>query len=187
MAAAPIRTAFQDTVFGREMKAVAQLIHAAPRVGANNPVILCSKSGFDTHASEMAYQPNLFRDLSAALGAFAYAMDEIGAASRVTLYTETEFNRTLQVNKTGGSDHGWGGHRLVLGHSVMGGDVYGKFPGMALGGADDAVGNGTWIPGISDDQFHAALAGWLGVGLESVPAVFPSLQRFPVQDLGFVA
>ncbi|HEY3740495.1 MAG TPA: DUF1501 domain-containing protein [Bryobacteraceae bacterium] len=187
MAAAPIRTQFPNSAFGRQMKAAAQLIHASAQVGAENAVLTCSKGGFDTHSNEMVNQPALYRDLSASLGAFAYALEEIGAASRVTLYTETEFNRTLQVNQTGGSDHAWGGHRLVMGHSVMGGDVFGKFPKMALGGPDDAGTNGTWIPGTSNDQFRATVANWLGVGLQNIPTAFPSLQKFAPQDLAFVA
>lgn len=187
MAGAPIRTQFSNTAFGRQMKAAAQLIYASAQMGAGNSVLTCSKSGFDTHSNEMATQPALYRDLSASLGAFENALEEIGAASRVTLYTQTEFNRTLQVNQTGGSDHAWGGHGLVMGNSVMGGDVYGKFPGMTLGGADDAATNGTWIPSTSNDQVRAILATWLGVGLQNIPTAFPDLSRFPTEDLAFVA
>jgi uncharacterized protein (DUF1501 family) len=186
MASTTLRTVFPDSGLGQELKAVAQLINAASKVGATTPVITCSQSGYDTHVNQLAYQPALFRDLSASLGAFANAMDEIGAASRVTLYTQTEFNRTLMVNKTGGTEHGWGGHQLVMGHSVLGGDVYGTFPGMALGGVDDAVGNGTWIPSSSNDQYNVTLARWLGAGAQNLSTAFPSLTRFPVQDLGFV-
>ncbi len=187
MAAAPIRTVFPNTGLGSTLKQVAQLIYAAPNVGVNSPVILCSQPGYDTHGNELVAQAKLFAELSSALAAFDLAMVEIGAANQVTLFTETEFNRTLKANSTGGTDHAWGGHQLVLGHAVLGGDVYGKFPGMSLGGADDALTNGTWIPSTANEQYHATLANWFGVAPQRMGLAFPSLVRFAVKDLGFVA
>jgi uncharacterized protein (DUF1501 family) len=187
MRSAPIRTPFPETSLGRNLKHVAQLIHAAPSIGATNPVILCSHSNYDTRAGQLAAQSRLFRELSTALAAFDAALVEIGASNRVTLYTQSEFNRTLTPNANGGTEAAWGGHELVMGRSVLGGDVYGKFPSMAVGGAEDAASNGTWIPSTSNVQYHATLASWMGVSLERLPVAFPTLSRFAVKNLGFVA
>ena len=43
----------------------------------------------------------------------------------------SEFGRTAQQNGTGGTDHGHANVMFVLGGSVKGGKVYGKWPGMA--------------------------------------------------------
>jgi len=123
-------------------------------------------------------------EIDAALGAFQQAMEGAGLAKQVTLYTETEFNRTLAPNDNGGSEHGWAGHQLVMGNAVLGGDVYGTFPSMTLGGADDADGKGTWIPTTSSDQYHYTLARWLGTGLNQMSTVFPGLSASA--DLRFV-
>jgi uncharacterized protein (DUF1501 family) len=177
MALARISTQFPPTPLGEVLKQVAQLVHAAPAVGASDPVIFCSKSGFETSRDQLNTQALLYAELDSALGAFARAMEDTGAAQRVTLFTQTEFNRTLAINASGGSGHAWGGHQLVMGHSVLGGDVHGRFPTLQIGGPEDAAGNGTWIPTTSNDQYHAALAGWLGVGLDRLDTVFPARSR----------
>ena len=42
----------------------------------------------------------------------------------------SEFGRTAQENGNAGTDHGHGSVMLVLGGSVRGGKVYGKWPGL---------------------------------------------------------
>ena len=71
-----------------------------------------------------------------------------------TTFTESEFGRTLERSGTG-SDHGWGNHHIVLGGALKGGDIYGNFPVMALGGPDNSASRGAWIPSTSTDQFGA--------------------------------
>jgi uncharacterized protein (DUF1501 family) len=43
----------------------------------------------------------------------------------------SEFGRTAKQNGNGGTDHGHGGAMFVIGGSVRGGKVYGKWPGLA--------------------------------------------------------
>ena len=62
------------------------------------------------------------------MGAFYDATVELGIASKVTVFTMSDFSRTLRPGGSGagaGSDHAWGGHHLVLGGAVSGGDFYG--------------------------------------------------------------
>jgi uncharacterized protein (DUF1501 family) len=131
--------------------------------------------------------PSSSTALNDAVVAFYRAVEELGIADRVTLFTQTEFNRTLAANRLGGSDHGWGGHQLILGRSVLGGQVYGHFPSLELGGPDDAGTTGVWIPTTSDVQYAATLAHWLGgADLLNQPA-FAALSQFKESDLGFLA
>jgi uncharacterized protein (DUF1501 family) len=123
---------------------------------------LVPQSGYQTSSSQLDQQAALFAELDDALPAFYRALRDLGMAESTVVYTDTEFNRTLTPNKFGGSDHAWGGHQLVLGSSALGGQIYGQFPSMQLGGADDAVGNGTWTPSISSAQYAATLAYWYG-------------------------
>jgi uncharacterized protein (DUF1501 family) len=119
--------------------------------------------------------------------AFYRSIEEMGIADRVTLFTQTEFNRTLAPNHNRGTEHGWGGHQLVLGKSVLGGQVHGRFPSLELGGPDDAGTTGIWIPSTSDVQFAATLGAWLGRNdLASLPE-FAGLREFAQSDLGFLA
>jgi uncharacterized protein (DUF1501 family) len=117
--------------------------------------------------------------------AFYTATTQMGIADSVTTFTESDFGRTLQPSGTG-SDHGWGTHQLVLGGAVKGGDLYGTFPNLALGGPDDAGSRGVLIPSTSMDQYAATFARWFGLGDPAVQGIFPNLQYFPSSYLGFL-
>jgi uncharacterized protein (DUF1501 family) len=68
-------------------------------------------------------------ELARALAAFA---TDLGPAlDRVTLVTVSEFGRRVQENGSRGADHGHGNAMLLLGGGVRGGQVYGRWPGLA--------------------------------------------------------
>ena len=69
---------------------------------------------------------------------------------------------------------------------MRGGDFYGAYPTLALGGPDDADERGRWIPTTSVEQYAATLANWFGLPPSDLPAVFPLIGRFPTPNLGFM-
>ncbi|MDE3167805.1 MAG: DUF1501 domain-containing protein, partial [Acidobacteriota bacterium] len=160
IARAPRRRDLAQTPLGRQLEVVLSAIRLG---GSPQQCFVVPFDGFATSRDQLAQQAARFAELDQALVAFYRATMELGIAERVTVYTDTEFNRTLAPNRTGGSDHAWGGHQLVLGGAVLGGRVYGRFPSLAIGGPDDAVGNGTWRPTTSNASFASTLAGWYGV------------------------
>lgn len=183
----PAGTPFPATGIGRQLRQVSSLLPACARMGMSRQIFLCSLSGFDTHSDQPSRQARLWRELSAGLSAFYQATLELGVEQRVTTFTATEFNRTMQPNAKNGTEHGWGGHQLVLGGAVLGGDVYGEFPAPAMDGPDDAGHQGIWIPTTSRDQYEAALARWFGVPFSDLTALFPRLGAFPATPaLGFL-
>jgi uncharacterized protein (DUF1501 family) len=148
-------------------------------------VFFCAMGGYDTHSLQGWAQWDLLRQLGDAMAAFHAATMEMGVADRVTTFTASEFGRTLQPSGTG-TDHGWGNHQVVMGGAVRGGELYGTFPNLALGGPDDSGTRGVLIPTTSLDQFGGTLARWFGVDAVEMPSVFPNLANFPVRDLGFL-
>jgi uncharacterized protein (DUF1501 family) len=98
----------------------------------------------------------------------------------------SDFSRTFQPNSNYGSDHGWGSHHIVLGGAVQGGQLYGTYPTLALGGPDDVGTNGRWIPSTSIVQYAATLASWFGVSPAQMSTIFPNLAAFSSPNLGFV-
>jgi uncharacterized protein (DUF1501 family) len=114
------------------------------------------------------------------------ATQELGVDQQVTTFTESEFGRACQPSSGGGSDHAWGSHHLVMGGAVLGGEMYGQYPTLALNTTDDANNRGVWIPTTALDQYAATLAAWFGVGAASLSSVFPSLGNFAVKNLGFL-
>ena len=108
----------------------------------------------------------------------------MGVANNVTTMTMSDFGRTLRSNGQG-SDHGWGGHHLVLGGAVNGGRFAGTFPTVALNTTTD-VGEGRLLPAISSDAYAATLASWLGASSGELATIFPNLSRFNTQSLNLM-
>lgn len=181
-----LRVAFPSTGIGQQLQEVANLIHAGAALGLGGQVFVCPLSGFDTHRDQLPRQAALFRQLSEAMSAFHTTTVAMGVAHEVTTFTDSEFSRTLRPNALDGTEHAWGGHHLVMGGSVLGGDVYGEFPDLAPGGLDNADGRGVWVPKISKDQYAATLAGWFGIPSSGLPDLFPRLVGEAV-PLGFLA
>lgn len=167
IAAAAPEGGLPDTVLGRQLTTVL----SALKLGTfRQQAFLVPFAGFETNRDQLNAQAALFADLDDAVVAFYRALRELGLSNGLTIYTDTEFNRTLAPNKSGGSDHAWGGHQLVLGASTLGGQIYGQFPSLAVGGPDDVAGNGTWAPTTSNTQYAATLAYWYGkTDLADVP------------------
>jgi uncharacterized protein (DUF1501 family) len=165
---------------------VAKTIEGRAATGAARQIFFVSLGNFDTHANQAPTQANLLAQLSPALKAFYDATVALGVASQVTTFTLSDFGRTFQPASGAGTDHAWGNHQIIIGDAVKGGDFFGKYPTLALGGPDDAEQRGRWIPTTSVDQYGATLAKWFGVPATELASVFPYLSRFPTSDLGFM-
>jgi uncharacterized protein (DUF1501 family) len=174
----PPATPFPATDLGQQLRQIARVIQVREALGLRRQVFFAALDGFDTHSDQLASQAPLFGQLDDALDAFSRATGELGVGSQVTTFTLSDFNRTLQANSSAGSDHAWGGHHLVLGDAVRGGDLYGTFPTLQLSGPDDASDEGRFIPTTALDQYAATLARWFGVPEADLAGIFPNLRRF---------
>ncbi|WP_298301852.1 DUF1501 domain-containing protein [uncultured Erythrobacter sp.] len=179
-----ISTDFGDDNLASQLKTVAQLIAARGSLGVTRQVFLVATGGFDNHDGLIGTHEGLLASVDTALDAFYQSMEEVGVADQVTAFTASDFGRTLASNGDG-SDHGWGGHHLVLGGAVNGGQFYGTAPTISID-ADDQVGRGRLLPSTSVDEYSATLAKWLGVEASEIPLVSPNIGNFNSPDLGFM-
>jgi uncharacterized protein (DUF1501 family) len=185
--ATKLSTVFPNTPLGAQLQQVAQIIAVRNSLGVNRQIFFCSLGGFDTHSDQLNIQGSLLSQLSAAMGAFYAATQELLVDHNVTTFTESDFSRTFQPNSNNGSDHAWGSNHLVVGGAVNGGDVYGSLPEFALSGPSDANNRGVWIPGFGIDQYGATLASWYGLGSSQLNTVFTNLSQFNgATNLGFM-
>jgi len=123
-------TPYPDTEFGLALKQTAMLIKAD--VGLEVSAI--DLGGWDTHfaqGSVSGLMPNLMQDLAGGLAAFH--ADMVDHISQLTVVTMSEFGRRASENGSLGTDHGHGSLMMLLGGSVHGGKVYGKWPGLREG------------------------------------------------------
>jgi uncharacterized protein (DUF1501 family) len=179
-------TVFPNSGLANQLKQVAQIISVRAALGVQRQIFFVAQGGYDTHSDQLVGHNNLFTQLSQAMNAFYQATVEIGAAPQVTAFTLSDFSRTYTPDSTSGTDHAWGGHHMVVGGAVKGGDFYGTFPTLALSGPDDATDQGRWIPTTSLDQYAGTLANWFGVPTADLPTIFPNLPNFSNQLVPFI-
>jgi uncharacterized protein (DUF1501 family) len=168
----------------QQLRTVAKIISSRQSLGLSRQIFFVSTGGFDQHDDLVRDQPLLLANVSASIKSFYDSIREIGMENNVTLFTHSDFGRTLTSNGDG-SDHAWGGLQLVAGGAVRGGRFYGAYPVLENGGAWD-VGGGRIIPTVSADQYAATLAGWFGVQDQDLPKVAPSINNFTARNLGFM-
>ena len=103
-------------------------------------------------------------------------MQNLGLSDNVTLFTASDFGRTLAINGDG-TDHGWGAHHFLMGGAVQGGTIFGDIPESELNHQLDS-GGGRLIPTLSVDQYAASLGQWLGIEQDTLETIFPNLIKF---------
>lgn len=158
-----------------QLKDVAESISAREGLSKKRQTFFVKAPGWDHHSS-LDPHPAMLAQLSEAITEFQTAMDDMGLADKVTLFTASDFGRTLSPNG-GGSDHAWGGNQIVVGGAVNGKKIYGSYPDLALGSALD-TGRGRLVPTTSVDEYFAELALWMGVPKSSLPMILPNVGRF---------
>lgn len=159
-----------------QLNVVARMIAARSTLGLNRQVFLVSLGGFDNHDNLLIEQARRMATVDSAVDAFWAWLGQMGLQSNVTLFTGSDFGRTLTSNGDG-SDHGWGSHHFVVGGGVAGGTIYGEFPPTTYGTTTD-IGQGNLLPGIAVDQLAGTMGRWLGVPDSSMTTVLPNIGNF---------
>jgi uncharacterized protein (DUF1501 family) len=170
-----------------QLALVARTISVADALGTNRQVFLVSIGGFDNHDVLLNQHAQQLTQVNNAVAAFYQWLVQLGVQDQVTLFTASDFGRTLTSNGDG-SDHGWGSHHFVLGGQVVGGTVYGTFPPTTFNSAGNQldIGQGNLIPQISVDQYAATFAHWLGVSDTDLDVVVPNIANFSPNYLSFL-
>jgi uncharacterized protein (DUF1501 family) len=175
----------QANALAGQLATVARIIGGRSALGARRQVFFVSLGGFDTHDAQNTNHRNLMTRLGQAMAYFDRVTTNLGVNNQVTLFTASDFGRTLTSNGDG-TDHGWGAHHFVSGGAVRGKDLYGRFPVVGVNTSDD-VGQGRLLPVSSVDQYAATMARWFGLTELQLNDVFPNLINFGTQrDMGFM-
>lgn len=171
---------------GQQLRTVAKLVQAQGPLGMTRQIFFVATGGFDTHGPQIDDHANLLGGVSAAMKGFQDALDSINMGSAVTTFTASDFNRTYDSNGRG-SDHGWGGHHMVMGGAVNGQRHYGAYPDpdITTGNNPLDTGRGRWVPTTSVDQLAATMAKWFGLNDSQIRDVFPNIINFDA-NLGFM-
>lgn len=195
----------QYNTLAHQLQAVARMIAARTHsvVGARRQVFMVTLGGFDTHSDQLRQHARLMARLDHAVDYFQKCLTSMPGGdirSQVTTFTASEFGRSL-VNNGDGTDHGWGNHHFVIGGSVKGTEIYGRYPQFKAfdgsGGffSDQLLTGGVMLPELGVDQLVYTLGKWMGasevdlVGTAPGQGICPHIGNFPTgeRDIGFMA
>ena len=155
---------YPDGNFSNSLKDLASVLRAD--VGLQ--VAAVDVGGWDTHTDEIADLDGLLASAAQSLAAF---MTDLGPVrrSRVTVVVMTEFGRRVQMNDSGGTDHGHGSLVWLLGGGIVGGAVHGNWTPLAADTLDDGD-----VPGVNNlfDVLGELAQQRLGVG--ALGSIFPN-------------
>jgi uncharacterized protein (DUF1501 family) len=160
---------YPNNEFGNNMKQIAQLLKSNIGVEA----AFTDVGGWDTHQNQGGVTGQLsdrLREFSSAISAFWRDMGD--DAENVTLVTMSEFGRTARQNGTGGTDHGHANAMFVLGGTVKGGKVYGRWPGLN----NDQLNEGRDLAVTTDFRQVLGEAVAKSIGAKNLDMVFPGAQ-----------
>lgn len=112
-----------NTRFGSRLATVTRLIAA----DMPTRVYFVPVGDFDTHADQLPKHQHLLRIFSEGMQAFVATLQKLALLDRVTILTFSEFGRRIDVNSSGGTDHGEALPMFLFGSNLRPG-VHGKHP-----------------------------------------------------------
>jgi uncharacterized protein (DUF1501 family) len=191
MAQSPtLATPFSPGPFSAALRQIARVISVRDVLGATRQTFFVTVGGWDHHDEVLDNQAAMLPAIANGLSEFRDALVELGVFDQVTTFTISDFGRTLTSNGRG-SDHGWGGHHVVMGGDVAGGVLYGDYPLLAANAPLD-VGRGIYAPTTPTDAYFGELALWFGVSPGDLELVLPNVSTFyapgsATPPMGFLA
>ncbi len=180
-----LTTARLSSRYITSFQTAAKLLKIGKDKGFKRMVISVTLGGYDQHSTQAKTHSERLRTFSLGVDRFMRAMEHLGLMDSVTLFTVSEFSRSLGSNRDG-TDHAWGGAYMVLGGAVKPGN-YGEFPDLTLAGEQDYGNKGRLIPSTSFTQYYATLLKWFGADDEVMKYALPELKNFSIKDLGFMS
>lgn len=171
------------TPIALQLRQVCVTIMGRAAMGASRQTFFVGGGGWDHHSDTLMHQSEMLPEVDAAIGAFYQQLQALGVENDVTLFSASDFGRTLTSNGRG-SDHAWGGNAFVVGGAVKGRKIYGQYPSLRVNPDSGPevnpldTGRGRLIPTTSCDAYFAELALWLGVSRSQLPLVLPNIANF---------
>ena len=173
---ADLTTEFSENNVSLAFRTVSKLIKANSILGFKRQIYFIEYGTWDHHDELLNNQNEMLRNVSIAFGEFNNAMKELNLEEKVTLFSMSEFARTLTSNGNG-TDHAWGGNVMVMGGSVKGKRIYGDYPTLDLGN-ELMLWDGVLVPTLSTDEYFTELSQWFGIQNNMIPALFPNINNF---------
>eukprot|EP00040_Diaphanoeca_grandis_P028845 m.167802 g.167802 ORF g.167802 m.167802 type:complete len:2710 (-) comp31477_c0_seq1:197-8326(-) len=167
---------------GPQLKEIAKLMAIDTRIkNTERAGFVSAQGGYDTHAT-FDLSPML-GDLDDALRAFEIELKALDLWDNVTIVIVSDFGRTLTSNSQG-TDHGWGGNYMMLGGSVKGGQMLGKFPDHISEELSEVnIGRGRLVPTTPWESVWNGVAQWWDVEAQAMSTILPNMANWATDEL----
>jgi uncharacterized protein (DUF1501 family) len=165
--------------FGQRLLQIAQLVKA--NVGLE--IAFADIGGWDTHVNQGASTGQLAQRLDDFARSISALVTDLGdRMDDVVILTMSEFGRMARENGNRGTDHGHAGALFVIGGSVKGGKVHGKWPGLE----PEQLYEGRDLALTTD--FRSVFAEVVSdhLGARALDRIFPGFAAQPSSFLGLV-
>ena len=165
--------------FGNSLLQIAQLIKA----GVGLEIAFTDIGGWDTHVNQgnsRGQLANLLHQFSSGIAALYQDLGQ--RMDDVIVLTMSEFGRTVRENGNRGTDHGHANAMFVLGNSVRGGKVYGRWPGLK----DDQLNEGRDLALTTDFRDVFGEIATRHLGAKNSQSVFPGYSLKQSNFKGFI-
>jgi uncharacterized protein (DUF1501 family) len=167
--------------FGQAMQEIARL--AKSDVGLE--IAFAESTQWDHHVNEGAANGQIANRLDDfSRGIAALALDLGDRMADTVILTMSEFGRAVAENGSRGTDHGHGNAMFVIGGTIKGGAVYGKWPGLAVN--DRFEGRDLAVTTDFRDVFGEIVTKHLGANASTTAKVFPGYAIDPRKFRGVV-
>jgi len=173
---------YPNTKTGERFQIVSQLMQTASIRGVKRDIFHIEDGNtYDTHRDVAERLADNFSELNAALESFIEELRSEDLWESTVIVQFSEFGRTLSPNTNEGSDHAWASNHFMIGGSVSGGKILGKYPVDFIEGDEDqiALSRGRMIPQYPWEAMLKGVSQWFGVPQEDMNTVLPMKKNFP--------
>ncbi len=165
--------------FGERLRQIAQLVKA--NVGLE--IAFADVGGWDTHVNQGGVNGQLANRLDDFARSIAALTTDLGDhMENVVILTMSEFGRMARENGNGGTDHGHAGALFVIGGSVKGGKVHGRWPGLS----PDQLYEGRDLALTTDFRAVFAEVAAAHLGASRLDTIFPGFDTAAGTRLGVI-
>ena len=160
------KVADEDKI-SRSFQTLSKLIQTRTDRKVDRDTFTIEFKGFDHHQDMKASLKERLVEVNRNIKRLIEQLKKDGMWDQVTIVVASEFGRSLTPNSGAGADHGWGGNYMVMGGSIDGGRVLGKYPDDFTSKSRLNASRNTrtrFIPTMSWEHIYNGVVGWMADG-----------------------
>jgi uncharacterized protein (DUF1501 family) len=157
----------EDDKISRSFETLSKLIQTRTDRNVDRDTFTIELKGFDHHLNMKLMLKERLIEVNRNIKRLIEQLKKDGVWDQVTIVVASEFGRSISPNSSAGADHGWGGNYMVMGGSIDGGRVLGKYPDDFTSKSRLNASRNTrtrFIPTMAWEHIYNGVVGWMAAG-----------------------